>query len=366
MNKEKIGLLLKELIHSSNIGKTKFAHDMGITKAAVTHWIETGGIKTEKLFDVASYFGITIEELIRGSLNDESYEVFLKRNYDRSKCENFYNRENGTINGDLLQEFLIISRRINNRFMELLKLWIKDQLSDKHINEFEYLKKSYILNPDYIAYKDDYRGIPMKSCDNEIFWNTLKNEFKKWTNLDSDSFSFELSKYLSLDLQDLNDNPIDIIDDYTYGLYLSIIPRYKKDLLLTDYLSNLDHLYGMEQNGWVVALVKSGAKVILGPSSIQRNSEINLDSVDDIKGKRKRASDYDFAYSLTKNGTIEFYDSWDTTFGCKTFMSLTYNEYTKLENRFINDYLSLMINLREKEPLKYIDELNNLMNNLIS
>lgn len=360
MNKEKIGLLLKELIHSSNIEKNKFANDMGVTKAAVTQWIETGGIKTEKLFDVANYFGITVEELIRGSLNDESFEVFLKRNYDRSKFEKNIGM------GDSLEQYLLISRRINNRFMELLKLWIKDELSDNHINEFEYLKKSYILNYNYISYKDNYREIPMTLCSYETFWKTLKNEFKRWTNLDSDTFYFELSKYLSLDLHHLPDDLLDFKYDCYHELYLSIIPRYKKDLLLTDYLSNLAHLYGMEQNGWVVALVKSGAKVILGPSSIQRNSDINLDSVDEIKGKMKRASDYNFALSLTKDGTIEFYDSWDTAFGCKTFMSLTYNEYTKLENRFINDYLSLMINLREKDPLKYIDELNNLMNNLIS
>lgn len=332
MNKDvdftKVGKLLNQLRDNTGLMQGELGKELGVTKAAISQWESGKGIKTEKLFDIASYFDISVSELISGELNAESKECYFARNYDLQSHPDFseINRKNEPD----VKKYLNRCKSVIKRFEELLDLYVNNKLNSTDISELNYLFRNY---------KPESKLFITEELDYECHIMELLNFIKANVNCKSlEELEYELSKYCSLDID------VDPIIAISYNeevatLLLSLLNKRQKDRLLTLYLSRIDK-DSIEDSLVIKRLLEAGAECQFRMWDIY-DSLVEIDSLDGFEGVIKESE------FLDKAAYLEF------RFSLRSEVS--YLDYPYSINKERTEDLKKIIELKDAEPLKYYE-----------
>lgn len=213
------GQLIKSLREREGMSQEEFAKELNVTKAAVSQWESGKGTKTEKLYEIARFFNITIDELVSGNLsNDEDSEYFAK-NYDLSP----YKFE--SINDDNiaeLEEYLKKCKNVINRVQQLYPKYISNQLNKKQSNEFWNLMKNFEVDQNFIS---DYF-----SCFSTTrYFDEIIEELIMMGIYDNKEIDRYLMRIYSLKLKFVPASLIFSKYEHAIKLYFDIIPKYERD-----------------------------------------------------------------------------------------------------------------------------------------
>lgn len=134
------GKLLDLLLRITKINRKEFAEELGVTPAAVTQWIRDSSIKTSNLVQIATYFHITMKELIEGKINDDTF-LFYKDYIDISLIK---------VDGldwqieakDKILDFLSSYSILKEIYEYLLDDYRSGKLDKNKMMQFDYLKET--------------------------------------------------------------------------------------------------------------------------------------------------------------------------------------------------------------------------------
>lgn len=233
VNPKVVGNLIYKLRESNNITQEEFARDIGVTKGAISQW-ENGdtGIKTEKLYDIAKYFNITVKELIEGKLSIENDEEYFARNYDLDEFENFETVDDS--NYYEVSEYLTRCQNVLKRIMTLFPLYIANKCTEKQHNEFRRLFKYFQIDYDYTQ----QLGYDPSNTPLDYTIEELRNVYGCD---DNKTLDFELHKIYEMRMKV---HPIDILkygkDLNLLKMYYSVVGLEKANELLTNFCDNRD------------------------------------------------------------------------------------------------------------------------------
>ena len=217
------GQLIKNLREREGMSQEEFAKELNVTKAAVSQWESGKGTKTEKLYEIARFFNITIDELVSGNLsNDEDSEYFAK-NYDLSP----YKFE--SINDDNiaeLEEYLKKCKNVINRVQQLYPKYISNQLNKKQRDEFYNLIKNFEVDQNFIS--DHFSCFSTTGYIDEII-----EELTMMGIYDNKEIDRYLMRIYSLKLKFVPASLVFSKYEHAIKLYFDIIPKYERDYYIS-------------------------------------------------------------------------------------------------------------------------------------
>lgn len=244
---ENIGLFIKELRKDNNISCATLADELQVAKSAVSQWESGKGVSINNIVNVARFFSISVDELVKGKLDNESKEKYYNRKYDISKytIDLLLEKEDE----ELIDDYCKKVNCIRNNFFQLLIKFLNNKIKDDEVDELKYLLNFFEIN----YYKKD-KSIYVLNSNNIltdlphlIDINKLDEEDQKW----------EISKIFIFKEHLLYQNYNMIEKNKTIYKMIINMPQIDKDILLNKVLNPSSEL---NSNYLVKLLLENGAK----------------------------------------------------------------------------------------------------------
>ena len=362
-----VGNLIYKLRMSSGLNQQELADALKVSKVAVSQW-ENGvsGIKTEKLYDIAKYFNITVEELINGKLNSEENAEFFRRKYDLKHHADFSDINEKNI--DSLLDYLKLCNEVKERLFDLYPKYMEHNLTIIQSDEFNVLLSNFSLNTDYLLFAglkvfnytfDDYMkpGFVKTNFTLEDLVNELRNTKKI---IDQKDLDFELSKIYSLDIQVDAVKVIEYCEESS-DAYLKLLNRQQKDELLTE-ITNRRMVSQFENSTVVKRLIDSGARVL----TIYNYNDVPSN----CWSHKEELMCFEGGVVETKDDAEELLETIDNSMGegsvlwygtANYWRMVPRNKYDLLVNHWYTDKLWKVIYLKNDKPLEYFNYLLSLV-----
>lgn len=345
VNFDAVGELIKMLREEKGMDQNKLAKALNVSSPAVCLWESGGNIKTENLFDIAMFFNITVQELLDGKLKKEHDENYFARNYDLDNHPNFLTIDEQNI-GDL-KEYLIKSKKVINRFFRLiLNEMIGDYASFKTNDEIGYLVKYFNIDYNYLNYIG-HSGDPDDAI-TDILNNKSLSETEKL---------YELSKIFSFKLDANSMSIVDYGEETSIKLLLDVLNDAEKDQLFTQYLQRYDEFDDMEFSPVISLFLESNAHILYTGKPFEKAIQIDYEDLNEFEGKIIEENSYNVAKSFLSPSIDEPYEFTQIIHSWK---ALSLKDYGLLINRRETEYLYLLLNFKDENPLKYYDKIQSL------
>ena len=325
--------LIKELRIKSGLTAVQFSRVMGVSKASVSKWENDELPGINKLYEIARFFRVTVQELLNGTLDAGESDTRLEDSYDLSSFDIKKLIEDK--NEEQLVAYYQKCHNILSVFLRLLPLLAYSKLTAEEIEEYKYLLKYVSFNEDIITYKHNYylmygRGIEPEQV---LAINRFFESNKKLSKAEKE---WEIRKIIlfkpELRLSDLFKN--NMVKPFIEAFKL--LSQQGKDVLLTSILKQRTNKIYSFRDEFVFAMVNGGARVLKaeGPSTAEMWDE---EIVKSYSGK------------ITKMDVLQ--DKYYPLYG--EVPDYTYLEY----NEFIDgEYTSLLkeaCQLRRSNPFEY-------------
>ena len=367
---KKIGNFINGLRIERNLTLEQFGKYIGVTKPAVSQWVNGKGIKPEYLYSIARFFNITVDELIAGKRNDESNNDYIKRNYDLSLYE-FDDENHDDKSGEIYFSHL---NQIKNRFFDLLPKWASEELNSNSKEEFEFLKQYFDEDRNYISYlKYGQRQVWFRN-DKDIK-DCIKNKLQTLESPTDEETKWELQKFYNVKKDYLK---IDLVcntqSNYLLKKLINVLNQVEKDIFLainleieeTKTSNNIfrDYEYKqkrkltfteIENNSYIKTMLNGGCNCMkeyqlynyldeedfkyLEGNPIGQREGISLDM--DTRPYMKDARNKNLVGSLSK---------WKI---------YTYGQYMSFVDKRKTAYLKALVNYKDNNPIKYYEALQN-------
>ncbi len=347
INFEVVGKLLVLLREKSGKEQQEIAKALNVSNAAVSLWESGNGIQTEKIYDLARYYNITVTELISGKLSDENEEDYLQRNYDLKDHPSFETIDE--LNYKDLLEYLSRCNNVIQRVFKLYPAYIGNSLNKKEEYEFKVLLSYFSVDYSYAQYKN-YDGF-LSSLRKLVEELAEVRGFEQPSDLD-----YELSAIYSLRIEV---NPYEVIafNDETSNKYLSLLTQQQKDRLLTVYLKDKT-TQEIEQSIIIKRLLNSGANCLyLGEDVIRARENYDEDILQGLEGKIVEDKAKEEIYEFFKNREHQAYADSGNYFDPFSWKHLSRESYDFLLDKERTEDVKAIVNWRIDKPKLYMDHL---------
>ncbi len=347
INFEAVGKLLILLREKSGKEQQEIAKALNVSNAAVSLWESGNGIQTEKIYDLARYYNISVAELISGQLNDENEEDYFQRNYDLKKHPSF--EEIDETNYKDLLDYLSRCNNVIKRIFKLYPSYISCELNKKETNEFNVLMSCFSIDYSYVQYRNyDFSIDSLRELVEEL---TNIHGFKEDKDLD-----YELSLIYELKI-DVNPYEVISFSEETSNKYLSLLTPQQRDELLTNYLVGKT-VNEIESSTVILRLLNSGAKCLYRYEDILNACE-NYDSdvLEGLEGKVAEDKDKEFAYKYFKKIEKDIYTESEKFFDPRSYKLLSKKDYSLMIDKETTNDVDAMVRWRINKPKLYMDYL---------
>lgn len=348
----KIGRLINEIRLNRGISQNQFAEDIGVSKAAVTQWEKgTNGIKTEKLYDIAQYFGITMTELISGKREKELLRDYLNRNYDLYPFRNLRAVSKDNINE--VYQYLALCKSVITRFNEIYPKWLSNELSNEEKEEFDYLKVNYI-DPDFEKVK-----VVMtfnRSYIDYYDWTPIQDHLRQFKDKSEEEQSFEKWKVLRFQCfitpEAIIKSSLETRKDKLFKNYLTILTSFDKNILLSKLIDEKTPK-DIQDSTLIKELIEDGAECLFSSNEFEQ-IHYSKEDMDYFEGPFIRNEDKSKVADL-----FEVFYSYDR------IKSLPYSRYQNLINNKKTEEIKNIINLRKTHPNEYVNYLRQTADSML-
>ena len=354
INFDLVGSLINFLRKEAGMTQAELAAALNVTKPAISQWESGQGIKTEKLYEIARFFGITVSELLAGRL-DEEEEDYLARNYDLGKFPYFSSVDEENL--DDIMDYLSRCKKVIHRLFELFDAFLKDDLDEKEQREFSYLFR-------YVGWASDYYSGVSASLNIEFLRNTVDVLSKEVNINDKTLLDYELSKIFSFEFNFLPETILASNDKALTQAYLELLNQQQKDDLLTKFVKDKtdDEIEKTKAVRW---LLEAGARYLFNGKTatpyrrqfdMEEFQELGLQGAVVLDEKKTRALALFGRELENKTGRSADYFHWK---------SFTYAEYEDLIDWQRTEDIRKIVFLKDQDPCAYYEYIKNRDWNLL-
>jgi transcriptional regulator with XRE-family HTH domain len=363
-------IFIKDLRIKANLTIQDVSDILGVSKPAVSKWENgDGSIKTEMLYRISKLYGVTVEELLNGKMNNESNYDFWKRNYDLNNYLFNTKKEDYDVDAKVFYEHC---NMIKERFYELLVKWPYDRLKNDDFEEFKFIKDYFEFDIGYYAYIKHGPGHLAYSTekDEKDFLKKLLDENK---DLKGDDLRWLLMKVYNFSCEIYAKEVFESGNIKAIEYLLSTFSQIQKDHLL---LNNLTYEYEekqtigfdnfkqkksrpltideIESNEYVKIFLNSGANCLLDYSSFNSFNGWDREELNHIDGKVIEIKEFE----NIQNDYRWYHPAGDSrNFMLKNWKLYTYQDYLKVVDIKKTNRLKDIVNLRNDNPLLYYKKL---------
>lgn len=250
--------LIKKLRENTGLSATQFAEVMGVSKSSVSKWENNEVPSIERLYQIARYFRVTVDELLNGALKTDSNLDRLVEDYDLSSFDIPQLLKEHNV--EEIVHYFKKCQYIKARFLKLLPRAAYHGLKDVELEEFRYISKYIFVDSSVIKYERDldarYHG---KLDPNEM--NAVKEFYERIKKLPKAEKEWEIEKiycfqpelYLN---EIINTNRLDLFNEM-----FKLLPQADKDSILTGTV-NRGHPLDSIRNNFVLCMIENGAKIL--------------------------------------------------------------------------------------------------------
>lgn len=339
----KIGSLIKEMRESRNITRSEFAEDIGVSEAAVAQWENgTNGIKTEKLYDIAQFFDISLTELISGKRKQEDLKSYLIRNYNLAPYRNINTITNKNLNE--VRRYIATCKNIITRFNEIYPRWLSDTMTEEEKEVFEYLKVNYDIHWESVSESNNDTSENQNSS-NCTDWERIRHYLRRFNDKSKDEQDYEKWKVLKFRFYISQESIIGFVlktgKDKLFKDYLTTLTKFDKNILLSEMIegrtpSEIQDYLPLK------CLIEDGAECLYYASDFAY-IHYSKENINDFEGP--------FVKNVEKTKVAE---SFDTVYPSTWIGRLTYDEYQVLISKTKTDGIKSIITLRKNHPNQYV------------
>ena len=358
VDEKKIATLLSQLLKDNKMTAQDLADQLEVSKVAVGKWLKGEGAlpSLNNLVKIAEYFHITVKEIVEGKLENEGTIDYLERNFDLSPFD-----LNDLIKHRKIAKLTEYYRRclsIKYRYIWLLPMWARNELSDALKEEFKYISHYVRIDTRLFGskYKYDFDAIVINKKEDENLKKCVREYYdsisvykdnspeKMWEIDKLVEFSFDLrsKEVIELGNQDLLQEVVMLLNQ-----------QHKDELLAINIDGKTKNdLYGNELIGTIIAC---GANCIYRGYSLPNIWDDELiplidgELVEDVE--KNTAWQYINRPGHDYSGRIRVYgfaDEWKT---------YSYKDYMISVNKKRTNYLDDLCNRRKEYPRAYYEDL---------
>ena len=346
--------LIKELREKNNYTLQDVADAFGLSKTAVSNW-ETKGIYSLKtLYDISRFYGISIDELYSGELENEPIIDFCNRNYrlDNTKIDKLLKDDKI----DEIIDFYDKYKALREKFYELLPKWVNDELNERDIHIFRYIKQYYELDYDYYSYINGDNNVSYLGDEKEkefieklinnnknINWELQKVYLLKYDLKLEEVFNSNNKKAMEALISSLTQ--IEKNELLNHGKYNSkkVILEYKNEL---KFMNN----QSIESIRAIRLLLALGAKVIINPNDYNYCYTWDAEAFNKCDGKIEELKRINELLKENDN------DSFNHNYYITSWKKYSYDEYNRLVDEKETERLNDVCFLKHRNPIKYYDK----------
>ncbi|PWM70710.1 MAG: hypothetical protein DBX59_10525 [Bacillota bacterium] len=336
-----------ELMENIGLKQKDLAEIVGVSPAAVSKWNDMRGISVENLFSLSKLFNITIDELLAEQRANESIEDKWSRQYSINEQAARYALIDGK--KDKALKYLEALSKANDRFFDLFKKKITNQINEIELREWIYLKQFYDVSIRRSNYFDDIQIINRKDNFDDFIISRIG---EKVGENKIDAIIWELKKIYNItnygvgitenrevvpkddyynDYSD-DDDPLEYLknDEDIFLAVYQALPQISKDIFVTLTKWNVNFLY---------ELIKRGGNILYRPKDLNLIN-YDLKDLEDFEGEIKLIPELEEAQAVI----FEIYDNYSLA---------TYEQYQALKNHNEIERIEMAAKCKEKKPIKY-------------
>ena len=330
--------LIKELRIQSGLTAVQFSKVMGVSKASISKWENDELPGIDKLYEIARYFRVTVQELLDGALETDGKDTRLEDSYDLTPFDTKKMIEER--DEDKLVLYYKKCQNIMTVFLRLLPLSAYSKLTTEDITEFKYLLKYISLNEEKIAYRYNYNLMYGKDIDPNLT-TSLHDYFESINKLSKAEKEWEIRKivYLKPGLL-INDLlKADLLKPFIEAFKL--LSQQLKDYYFTQIIYKRRHKLSLMSDDFVLAMINGGARMLV-TEDFSSSSEIWGDDI--VKFYRGTITNIDVS---KRKGYPLFGSIPDYSFA----------EHNELVDKEYTSLLKEACLLRRSNPLEYYKRL---------
>lgn len=353
MSDYNIASLLKELRIARNFSIQDIANYLNVSKVAVSKWENGCDIKVDNLYDLSKLYNVTVDELYDGKLKEECDEIYWKRNYDLSK---YYFDNVNEKNIDQIKELYQRCKSVKERFYKLLPKWANDELENKTIEEFNYIKKYFRFDFNYYKYVSNINAYSFSLNNHEKEF--IKNRINDISKLSKDYYNWEISKLYDYDIDKKNEIIFNSQNEKALAYTLDVSLQIEKDYLLYINVYQKDEFENykkiddnkIENNIFIKKLLESGAKMMHVYKTIDNFWDEEL--FNKIEGKSK-----ELVQSVYKKYVFDNYIGQSEIPIFNNWKAYTFENYKDFVDEEETNRIKDIIYLKNQKPLDYYNNL---------
>ena len=346
-----IGNLLIKLREINNLTQEDLAKAVDVSKSAISQW-ENGetGIKTEKLYQIAKYFNITIKELIDGKLDIEGDEEYFARNFNLDEFDYF--EEVNDLNYFEALEYLTRCNNVVQRVMKLFPMYINNKCTQKQHTEFRRLFKYFSIDYEYV------QRISLSSPSGLL--DLVIEELKTYCGCNSEKeLDFELRKIFEMKMKV---RPLSILkygkDINLLKMYFSAVGSEKANELLT-LLCEKRTDKDIENDSYIKQMLNIGASCYYTFDKVYSPSYDDYSSsfLELLEGKI--VEDKKYPELIKMFGAIKSGVRCDDNYNEFYWKSFPGDVSGLIDNELTN-HIKAIVYLKNDKPLEYLTSLNGI------
>ncbi len=369
-----VGTLIQKLRTENNLTLQELAEEMHVSKAAVSQWEKGEGIKTEKMYDLAKFFEITVSELINGKLDNENNHAFFERNYNLSDYD--FDEMIDDSNVERLKDLFTHCAMVKKKFFEMLLPWAKDELPPGKTEEFLALRKYFEPIGNFNVSLAQGLGIDLPQYRKEEK-DLILAAYEQNKNADADEYNWQMSKLYHFVFDIKSDKICESRNLKALEYMLGVMSQPERDGLLETNLhrkmtveKERDSFLGTEKTKVTEWITKDYTlseiedipyfRVMLnnGCHCMYRDfntmGSIEEDDLDRMEGNPSLYEDgADEIVKKTKKNSCFYRD--DELFAVKNWRELSLDEYLSFVDYEHTEFLKAVVNYKDTEPLKYYE-----------
>lgn len=366
---ESTGNFIRSLRNERGITIEQLAKYIGVTKSAISQWESGKGIKPEMLYSLSRFFGVSVDELVTGKRNGESNADFFKRNYNLSLCD-FSVEEQDDKSGEI---YLSRLRKVKNRFFNLLKDWAFDGLSASAMEEFDFLRRYFERDNNYLSYLK-YGSEHIGFFEEKDVKEIIKERIDKLPTKNEQEVQWELQKFYYVKKEWMKSDLVcNTKSDYLLGKLLLTVNQPEKDILLainlrkeetkteSDGFSKYEvktkrdfSLDEIEDAPYFKTMLNAGCNIMKQyklPLCLDKKDLDHLEGkISDVVEEQLSLNDDIWPYMQDTGG--------DGLVGSLRYWKMySFEQYRSFIDKRKTDFYSALVNFKDSEPSKYYEAL---------
>lgn len=332
MNKQDIGSYIFNLRNRMQIGQKELAALLGVSVSAISQYENGGGIKLDKIFQLAELFGVSIDEILSGKCPEMSLEEKLQQQYGLDA----YDLETMIINEktkDICEYYKRI-KIIKDRFYQLIiKVIFKQRSTSDEVTELRFLWKYFDEQLNTDEFVMNAVKAQDKNDDSAIRW-----ELEKVYIFNKEVYS---EKIIELALCDDDEQYMECFEKMVHAM-----SKIERDLYLSDLVFYDDAPFSLQK-----VFFEQGAELLFPPQlkRIDIQDDDIFQSLEGVIELDQQITDAMYTYSRKAISQFDF----------NSFLQLTDEEYKKCIDKNMTKTVKCLIEM-ENNPIESWNVYKNL------